>query len=61
MVRGLEVFLFEPFMNGLGPGVVEDGSGGRVHMGDEVRAVFLTGLGQMDLEPHPAGGALRGT
>jgi hypothetical protein len=32
-----------------------------VHMDNQVRAVFLTGFGQMDLEPHPTRGALRGT
>jgi hypothetical protein len=56
-----EVLLFESFMNGGRPRVVGDGSCGRVHVGDQVRAVFLARFGQMHLEPHPTGGAFRGT
>jgi hypothetical protein len=42
-------------MDGGGSGIIGDRSGGCFDMGDEVWAVFLTGFGQMNLEPHPTG------
>ena len=58
---GQKLLLFEPFMDSGCPRVVGDGSRGRFNMRNQVRAVFLTGFGEMNLEPHPTGGALRGS
>ena len=45
-------------MNTGGSCIIGDGSGGRFDMGNQVRAVFLTGFRQMNLESYPAGSAL---
>jgi hypothetical protein len=45
-------------MNGSGSCVIGEGSGSRFNMGDQVRAIFFTRFGKMDLEPYPAGRAL---
>ena len=58
MLLGQQFFLLESFMNAGGSRIIGDGSGGRFDMGDQVRAVFLTGFRQMHLKSDPAGGAL---
>ncbi len=58
---GQKLLLFEAFMDSGCPRVVGDGSRGRFNMRNQVRAVFLTGFGEMNLEAHPTGGALRGS
>jgi hypothetical protein len=58
---GQKLLLFEPFMDSGCPRVVGDGSRSRFHMRNQVRAVFLTGFSEMNLEAHPTGGGLRGT
>ena len=58
MLLGQQFLLLEPFMNAGRSRIVGDRSGGRFDMGDQVRAVFLTGFRQMNLKSHPTGGAL---
>ena len=58
MLLGQKAFLLESFMNGCGSCIIGDGCRRRFHMGDQMRAVFLTRFGEMDLEAYPTGRAL---
>ena len=61
MLVGQQFLLLESFMDAGGSCIVGDKGRGRFDMGDQMRAVLLSGFRQMHLKPHPTGGALRGT
>jgi hypothetical protein len=53
-----QIFALETFVNECCSRIEGNRSGGRFDMGDQVRTVFFTAFGQMDLLSHPGGRAL---